>query len=245
MDTLNLTDGGYHVELRVNAEGVTEIVEINPRIGGGMVWESINAQYGRSVTDDWIDVLAGTPVTPLGERRCGTYAQLAYPREQRQLLGVNRNQAMPDPEIYDELITPGEVPIAHREHFGALVLWETTLATHREEVKALVPVEYCEFVYSPGLSGRPVLLVLEPDWDTLRAAVAVDGVDVVVCHQDPVVVTPEYDDVRDGLALLVQVPDWSTVDGIVEVLAGAEIADIMAPHDITRQAEARLRKALA
>jgi len=67
----------------------------------------------------------------------------------------------------------------------------------------------------------------------------------VVCHQDPVVVTPEYDDVRDGLALLVQVPDWSTVDGIVEVLAGAEIADIMAPHDITRQAEARLRKALA
>ncbi|MFC0548635.1 ATP-grasp domain-containing protein [Kutzneria chonburiensis] len=245
MDTLGLTDGGYHVELRVDAEGSTEIVEINPRIGGGMVWESINAQYGRSVTDDWIDVLAGTPVTPLGERRCGTYAQLAYPREQRQLLGVNRNPAMPDPEIYDELITPGEVPIAHREHFGALVLWETALATHGEEVKALVPVEYCEFVYSPGLSGRPVLLVLEPDWDTLRAAVAVDGVDVVVCHQGPVVVTPEYDDIRDGLALLVRVPDWSTVDGIIDALAGAEIADIMAPHDVTRQAEARLRKALA
>jgi hypothetical protein len=245
MDTLGLTDGGYHVELRVDADGVVEIVEINPRIGGGMVWESIHAQYGRSVTDDWIDVLAGTPVTPLGERRCGTYAQLAYPREQRQLLGVNRNPAMPDPEIYDELITPGEVPIAHREHFGALVLWQTTLATHREEVAALVPVEYCEFVYSPGLSGRPVLLVLEPDWDTLRAAVAVDGVDVVVGHQGPVVVTPEYDDIRDGLALLVRVPDWSTVDLILDALKGAEIADIMAPHDVTRQAEARLRKALA
>ncbi|MEV6604651.1 ATP-grasp domain-containing protein [Kutzneria sp. NPDC051319] len=245
MDVLGLTDGGYHVELRVNAEGTAEIVEINPRVGGGMVWESIHLQYGRSITDDWIDVLSGRPVTALGERRCGTYAQLAYPREQRQLLGVDRNEAMPEPEIYDELITPGDVPIAHREYFGALVLWRTKLATHREEVAALVPVEYCDFVYSPGLTGRPVLLVLEPDWDTLRAAVAVDGVDVVVCHQGPVVVTPEYDGVRDGLALLVQVPDWSTVDVVLDAVAGAEIADIMAPHDVTRQAEARLRKALA
>ncbi|GAA3438346.1 ATP-grasp domain-containing protein [Kutzneria kofuensis] len=245
MAVLGLTDGGYHVEMRVNADGVAEIVEINPRVGGGMVWESIHLQYDRSITDDWIDVLSSRPVAPLGERRCGSYAQLAYPREQRQLLGVDRNPAMPDPVIYDELIVPGDVPIAHREYFGALVLWRTELATHREEVAALVPVEYCSFVYSPGLSGRPVLLVLEPDWDTLRAAVAVDGVDVVVCHQGPVVVTPEYDDIRDGLALLVQVSDWSTVHSILETVAGAEIAGIMAPHDVTREAEALIRKALA
>jgi biotin carboxylase len=248
MAVLGLTDGAYHVEMRVNTAGATEIVEINPRVGGGMVWESIELQYGRSITEDWIDVLSQRPVEPLGERRCGSYAQLAFPREQRQLLGVDRNPAMPDPEIYDELITPGEVPIAHREHFGALVLWRTELATHNDEVAALVPVEYCDFVYSPGLSGRPVLLVLEPDWDTLRAAVAVDGVDVVVCHQDPVHVTPEYDDIRDGLALLVRVPGWSTVDAAVTtVLAavnGAELAGIMAPHDLTREAEARIRKAL-
>lgn len=249
MDVLGLTDGGYHVELRVNSAGVAEIVEINPRVGGGMVWESIQLQYDRSITDDWIDVLSRRPVAPLGERRCGSYAQLAYPREQRQLLGVDRNPAMPDPEIYDELIVPGDVPIAHREYFGALVLWRTELATHREEVAELVPVEYCTFVYSPGLSGRPVLLLLEPDWDALQAAVKVEGVDVVVCHQDPVHVTPEYDHVRDGLALLVRVPGWSYVDACVNaVLAacvGAEVVDIMAPHDVTREAEARIRKALA
>jgi biotin carboxylase len=248
MDALGLTDGGYHVEMRVTADGVAEIVEINPRVGGGMVFESIHLQYDRSITEDWIDVLSRRPVAPLGERRCGTYTQLAFPREQRQLLGVDRNPAMPEPEIYDELIVPGEVPIAHREHFGALVLWRTELATHRQEVAALVPVEYCTFVYSPGLSGRPVLLLLEPDWDALLAAVAVEGVDVVVCHQDPVYVTPEYDDVRDGLALLVQVPGWSTVDAAVDTvltaLAGAEVADIRAPHDVTREAEARIRKAL-
>ena len=248
MEILGLTDGGYHVELRVNAAGAAEIVEINPRVGGGMVWESIHLQYGRSITDDWIDVLSRRPVAPLGERRCGSYAQLAYPREQRQLLGVDRNPAMPDPEIYDELIIPGEVPIAHREYFGALVLWRTELATHREEVAELIPVEYCDFVYSPGLSGKPVLLLLEPDWDALRAAVSVEGVDVVVCHQDPVHVTPEYDDVRDGLALLVRVPGWSYVDASVNVVLaaceGSEVVDIMAPHDITLEAEARIRKAL-
>ena len=249
MDVLGLTDGGYHVEMRVDADGAAEIVEINPRIGGGMVFESIQLQYGRSVTEAWIDVLARRPVAPLGERRCGSYAQLAYPREQRQLLGVDRDPGMPEPEIYDELIVPGDVPIPHREYFGALALWRTELATHREEVAALVPVEYCTFVYSPGLSGRPVLLLLEPDWDTLAAAVAVTDVDVVVCHQDPVHVAPEYDDVRDGLALLVRVPDWAEVDACVRTvlvaLADAEVTDILAPHDLTREAEARIRKALA
>jgi hypothetical protein len=54
--------------------------------------------------------------------------------------------------------------------------------------------------------------------------------------------------VRDGLSLLVRMPDWSDVDdcvrAVLDVCAGREIAGIMAPHAVTREAESRLRKAL-
>jgi hypothetical protein len=245
LTALGLTDGCYHVELRVNAAGSAEIVEINPRVAGGLVWDSIRLQYGRSVTEDWIDVLSGDPVLPLGERRCGTYMQLAYPGERRQLLGIDRDPGMPTPEVYDEAVSPGEVPIAHREFFGATMLWRTELATHRAQVAALQPREYCTFKYAPGLSGRPVLLVLEPDYDALHEAVAVEGVDVVVLHQDRVVVTPEYDAIRDGLALLVRVPGWADPDVCVamayDACGGARIAEIIAPQALTRVVEDRIR----
>lgn len=245
LDALGLTDGCYHVELRVNGEGVAEIVEINPRVGGGLIWNSIRAQYDRSITEDWIAVLARREVPAPIERRCGTYMQLAYPGEQRQILGVDHDTSMPEPAVYEETASPGDTPIAHREFFGAGMLWTTSLATHREEVAALAPREYCTFRYVPGLSGRPVLLVLEPDYPTLVAAVATEGVDVVVCHQDPVAPSPEYRAIRDGLALLVRVPAWSATEACValarQACEGARVQDILAPHAVTREVEAQLR----
>ncbi len=68
---------------------------------------------------------------------------------------------------------------------------------------------------------------------------------MVVCHQDPVAVTPEYLAVRDELALLVRVPSWSATDACVSLVRqacdGARIAAVLATHEVTRQVADRIR----
>jgi hypothetical protein len=227
------------VEVRVDATGHAEIVEINPRVGGGLLWDSVRLQYDRSLLDDWIDVLSGTPVTPLIPRRCGTYMQLAYPVARKQIVDLDHNTQLPKPEVYDESVGPGSVALANRESFGADALWATGLTTHRDEVAALVADEYCTFVYAAGMTGAPVMLVLEPDAALWRAvAEAPEGVDVVVCHEDAVEPTPEYRAARERIAQLVAVASWADEHAaaatVLQACGAAPIGDILAAQRISR-----------
>lgn len=247
MDALGLNNGCYHVELRIDPTGRPELIEINPRVGGGLLWDSIRLQYERSLIDDWIDVLSGTPVKPLMPRNCGTYMQLAYPTPGKQVLGIDRNPGLPEPEVYDESVKPGTVALANREFFGADALWTTELATHRDEVARLVGEEYCLFSYARGLTGKPVLLALAPDTDMWNAiAAAPDDVDVVVCHQEPIEATAEYRAVRDRIGKLVAVKSWDapeTIETVIESCGDEPISDILATRRLTRVVADQVRNA--
>jgi predicted ATP-grasp superfamily ATP-dependent carboligase len=244
MDALGLDNGCYHVELRIDQTGRPELIEINPRVGGGLLWDSIRLQYDRSLIDDWIDVLAGAPVKPLVDRRCGTYMQLAYPTPGKQVLAIDRNPDLPAPEVFEKSIAPGAVALAGRESFGADALWKTELATHRDQVAQLVAEEYCVFSYVRGLTGKPVLLALDPDADAWQAIAALpDDVDVVVCHQESV----EFPAVRDRVGKLVAIKSWDaseTVETIVESCDGAPISDILATGSITQAVADQVRTAM-
>ncbi|TDP94078.1 ATP-grasp domain-containing protein [Labedaea rhizosphaerae] len=234
MDALGLDNGCYHVELRIDQTGRPEVIEINPRVGGALVWDSVRLQYDRSLIDDWIDVLAGKPVAPMAPRKCGTYMQLAFPVVGKQVTGIDQNPDLPEPEVYGESIAPGAVALANREFFGADALWTTELATHRDQVARLVAEEYCLFAYARGLTGKPVLLALEPDASTWNAiAAAPEDVDVVVCHQERIEATDEYRAARDRIGRLVAVPSWDSPDALASVLEscdGAPIRDILGPR---------------
>jgi biotin carboxylase len=246
LEALGLSSGCYHVEVRVNEADEAEIVEINPRVGGALVWDSIRLQYDRSVTEDWIDVLAGREVAPLMERRCGTYQQLAYAAQQRPLMTAGTNAKLPEPATSAVNSSPGERAKPYRENFTASALWTTDLDTHREQVAALMAEEYYTFRYLPGVSGRPVVLVLEPpDYDVVKEAVAIEGVDVVVAHSEEVVAVPDYFEVCERIAALVKVPAWSAADEclalIREACAGSPITAVFAPQDRTGDVADKIR----
>jgi hypothetical protein len=149
LDALGLSDGCYHVELRVGADGACEIIEINPRIGGGFIYESVLLQLERSMLHDWIDTLAGRAVPAFdGERRCGTYFQLAFPDAGRELVALEKRADLPTPEQHIELMKPGSPGRDDREQMAAMTLWRTRLATHVEEVALLAHEEYVTMTYA-------------------------------------------------------------------------------------------------
>jgi biotin carboxylase len=147
LDVLDLGEGCYHVEVSVDPDGACEIIEVNPRLGGQFMFDSVRLQHGRSLLDDWIDVLVGTPLPPPGPRRCGTYYQAHYLTPGREVLGIEKDQTLPAPEIFSEVCKPGAVARADREELGAMTIWKTDLDTHQETVATLVDHEYCSFVY--------------------------------------------------------------------------------------------------
>lgn len=246
LDALGLSHGCYHVEVRVNQAGEAEIVEINPRVGGALIWDSIRLQYDRSVTEDWVDVLAGQAVAPMAARRCGTYQQLAHAAQRRPMMAADVSPEFPEPAVSSVHTSPGERPKPYREHFTACAMWTTDLAAHREQVAALMDGEYFSFRYLPGLSGRPVVLVLEPpDYAVVRAAVAMEGVDVMVAHSGQIAVVPEYFEVCDRIAALVRIPSWEDTDACLNLLrnacADSRISAVLAPQEPTHRVAERIR----
>jgi predicted ATP-grasp superfamily ATP-dependent carboligase len=149
LDLLQLGDGCYHVELRMNDARQWEIIEVNPRIGGGFIFDSVRHQYDRSLVADWIEVLSGRPVPDIapGPRRCGTYLQVNYAEAGRTIATLERNDRLPAPAMFIEVMKPGAVARGDREDIGAMSLWLTSLDTHSALVATLVANEYVTFQY--------------------------------------------------------------------------------------------------
>ena len=149
LDVLDLDEGCYHVELRMNDHGAWEIVEVNPRIGGGLIFDSVLQQFGRSMLNDWIDLLTGKalPVSDSSRRRCGTYSQLAYAEPGRIVTRLRKDESFPAPEIFIQAIVPGTAAQGDREDISAITLWLTPLGTHRELVATMMKSSYVTFEY--------------------------------------------------------------------------------------------------
>jgi predicted ATP-grasp superfamily ATP-dependent carboligase len=150
LEVVGLGEGCYHVELRVGATGHCEIIEVNPRIGGAYIADSVRQQFDRSMTHDWLDMLAGrTPAANGADRRCGTYFQLAYAEQGRRIVALEKNATLPAPELFLQMCKLGGIARADREDIAAIALWRTDLAAHRREVERLATNEYISFVYAP------------------------------------------------------------------------------------------------
>ncbi len=248
LDALGLDDGCYHVEVRVGDHDHCELIEINPRGGGQLIVESVRVQLDYSLGDAWIDSLVGLPVTPPGERVCGTFFQTHYLDPGRQVLGIERNPRLPAPDVFVELPRPDALPRGDREVIGAMSLWKTDLATHRETVEAMLPEDYCTFVYAKGLTGRPLFLVMEPTNHLYPVVQAADrkGYDVVIFHQFPVVSGGPYVTARESIALSCPIPSWDDLDDcydrVLRVCEGREVAGTYAALELLLEWDARLQE---
>lgn len=225
LDALDLVAGCYHVEVRVDAAAACEIVEVNPRVGGGFLYDSVLAQFDRSLGHDWVNLLVGNrlPAQP-PQRRCGVHLQNLYPEPGRPVLGMVPNPQLPEPASFSRIFELGRAGRPDRADRAAMAMWRTDLASHRETVEALIGHDYVSFVYPTGLTGRPLFLVLQPAGEAPRVIADADrdGHDVVVFHTGAL---PE------GLVTVAathQVPSWSNVDDATErvlaVCAGHQVA---------------------
>jgi biotin carboxylase len=92
---LGLTDGAFHVEAKYWAERDRwEIIEINPRMGGSLIQDSVAAVTGESILELWIASLtaAGAPRERLRERldRCSQLTQLRRGTARRATLFLSK-----------------------------------------------------------------------------------------------------------------------------------------------------------
>lgn len=248
LDELGLDTGPYHVELRIGPAGDCEIIEINPRGGGGFLVASVQLQLGRALGDDWISTLLDEPLPPPGARTCGTYCQNQWLVEDRQILGVRRNEEMTEPHAYAELFRIGARGRVDREEPGVRAMWRTELPDHAATVAALAAAEYVSLVYARGRSGAPLFLVLEPTnhlYQVIEAA-ARRGYDVIVFHTLPLPAAGPYAGGRDGIAEIHRVSSWNDIDAcFAQVLAAcgdAQVAGTYAGQEVTLELDARLQE---
>jgi biotin carboxylase len=146
---LELDQGCYHVEIRVDETDACELVEINPRVGGGFLYDSVKLQYGRSLGHEWVDLLVGRRLpAETGDRRCGTYLQNLYPEPGRPVLDMVPDPQLPEPVQFSRIFEPGRAARADRADRAAMAIWRTDLATHAETVALLAARDYVSFVYA-------------------------------------------------------------------------------------------------
>jgi biotin carboxylase len=102
LDALSYTDGFSHTEFIMTRDG-PEVVEVNPRLAGALVGESISQAFGINVYDAFIDMALGRRPALLDEElrpRKGLGQILVYPHSAGVL------EAVDGPERLDE--HPGE-----------------------------------------------------------------------------------------------------------------------------------------
>jgi hypothetical protein len=230
LDTLELTDGCYHVEVRINADDECELIEINPRVPGHLLWDSIRLQHdNRSIIDDWMDVLTGKEVRAPGEPVCGTYMEVAYPRNDGgQVIGVRLNPRHPAPIVDSIGVVPGMPEIEFREEPAAEVVWTTDRAQHADQVAVLMAEPYVQFVYAKPVSA-PVTVALEPAATTYGEA---SDVDWLIIAQGDVDMTQDYQRIMDRVTGIGHVADWtdrdSAVAAVLAAIGGSPVAQVLA-----------------
>jgi hypothetical protein len=228
LDTLELTDGCYHVEVRVNDRDECELIEINPRVPGHLLWDSIRLQYGnRSIIDDWMDVLTGTEVGDPGEPVCGTYMEVAYPaNDGRQVVGVRLNPHHPAPAVDSIGVVPGMPEISYREQPASEVVWTTDRAQHADQVAVLMSEPYVQFVYAKPVSG-PVTVALQPSSQTYGEA---SDVDWLIVNEGDVETTPAYEKIMDRVTGIHHVADWTdaAVATVLAAIGDTPVTQILA-----------------
>jgi biotin carboxylase len=128
--------GCFHIEARLTPQG-WELIEVNPRAGGALISQSSAAQHGgRSLLDQWLDVL----LDQQGPDACRLQGALAdqargYPTGRAAffrvfyaqpglITGIKRNDMTRPPESLQCFLEPGTtVPAADREVFLGQALW--------------------------------------------------------------------------------------------------------------------------
>lgn len=148
LTVLELTDGCFHVEMLRDAAGQWEFIEVNTRIGGALISDSVQAQYGRDLLADWLALLHdGDLGVAAPAPTVGTYLQFSYTIGDQRIASINQAPHMRAPDLIKVLAKVGDLARGDREQFAALCLWKTDRRQQQQEVAALAADEYITIAY--------------------------------------------------------------------------------------------------
>jgi biotin carboxylase len=115
LDAISYTDGFSHTEFIMTRDG-PEVVEVNPRLAGALVGESISQAFGINVYDAFIDMALGRRPALLDEElrpRKGLGQILVYPHSAGVLEAVDGTERLDEhpgePRLYPVLAPGTEV----------------------------------------------------------------------------------------------------------------------------------------
>ena len=149
LDALDMHSGCFHVEMLRNEKGEWEFIEINTRIGGAMISDSVHAQYDRYLMGDWMDLMMNGAIAMAPQApRFGTYLQFSYVIGDTCIVAITESTAMRAPDLMRVLAKVGNQARSDREEFAALCLWKTDRQRQAQEVAELSMSEFITLEYA-------------------------------------------------------------------------------------------------
>lgn len=156
MDALRaveLTSGPAHVELRLDGTGRPHVIEINPRLAGGLIPRLIGHATGRDLIDEVVAAASGRPVTPrAATARHASIRFIVPPRSGAvgRVTGLRRARTVPGVvEVACSLTGGSVIDIAHsftdrKGHAIATGADAVSAATAAEHAIGQIAIEYEE-----------------------------------------------------------------------------------------------------
>jgi|GEM_PF-6732559 len=142
---LELGFGCYHVEFKCH-KGEWELIEVNPRVGGSLIYDSVKLQYDYCLLQRWAESLCGHPPAAAQDRLVGAYFQIGYAQANQTIQNIQVDKNFPEPVLCQKLLAIGDrADAGSREIFAAQSLWKTHLASHSTEVARLNKACYLRY----------------------------------------------------------------------------------------------------
>ncbi|QCR35556.1 acetyl-CoA carboxylase biotin carboxylase subunit family protein [Nissabacter sp. SGAir0207] len=133
MATLGADTGVYHVEMKCDASGHWEIIEINPRIGGAYIVESTRLHSGVCLLRQWLALIIDGPRQARQAGARHLFFRVFFGVPGRTLARIGRHAGLPQALKESLLYQPGDtLPQVEREIFLGMALWNVTELTTGE-----------------------------------------------------------------------------------------------------------------
>jgi biotin carboxylase len=144
---LGITTGCFHLECRVNGTGHWEVIEINSRLGGAFINQSVKALSGGScLLQLWLAGLVGRPqplrrleIQTLARPWSTTVFRVFFGAAGREITRIESGEFAPKPAEVRMMVKVGDtLPQGEREIFVAQMLWTLADAPNSPAVTGLV-----------------------------------------------------------------------------------------------------------
>lgn len=124
LKAINFSNGVTHTEFRITNEGAPVLLEVNGRVGGGLMFESALISTGVNLCEALIKICLGmAPPKMHGRIKCVVSHEICPPEGIiQEILGVQEIQKCEEIEICRQYVHPGDVIKTSAMQWGVLIL---------------------------------------------------------------------------------------------------------------------------